>query len=204
MNRGAQRRLAGATVIVLLVVIFLPMLVEEPAKPPKQEPARPAQFDDAFQRPAVETQRPERTETPVPALLEPEVPELEPEVPEATSEVMEPPAPESQPTEQVPETSDWVPPDPPIPEPEPVQTAWQGPGWVLQVASLREKSRALALQQRLQAAGFPVFLEEAEVRGQHYHRVRIGPRQTKAQIQSLAAAVQARTGYEGQILRYSP
>ena len=200
MNRGAQRRLAGTTVIVLLVVIFLPMLVEEPVEPSKQEAPSP-QFDESFQPPPSE---PVETISTVPELPEPEDYEAMPKAAEPSSA-----QPESQPTEPEPATPDPAPvtPDPmpaASPAPAPAQTAWQGPGWVLQVSSLREKARATSLQQRLQEAGFPVFLEEAEVRGQRYHRVRIGPRSTKAQIKSLAAEVQARTGYEGQILRYSP
>jgi len=84
----------------------------------------------------------------------------------------------------------------------PTQKSTGSRSWVIQVASLRDRARASALVQELRAKGFPAYMEEAEVKQQLWHRVRIGPEAERKQIDSMAASLQAKTGMKGQVQRY--
>ena len=98
-------------------------------------------------------------------------------------------APKEQPKETAPKPA----------EPPPKKT---GSGWIFQVASLTEREKAAAMASNLKSKGFPAFVEEAEVNGRTYYRVRVGPRQERKDIDALAAAVRDKTGQSGQIQRY--
>ncbi len=74
--------------------------------------------------------------------------------------------------------------------------------WVIQVASLRERNRAYAMVQRLRAKGFPAYLEEARVKRELWHRVRIGPELERKRIESMAASLQKKMRLKGRIQRY--
>jgi DedD protein len=214
MEERSKRRLVGTAVVVVLLVIFLPMLLEEEPPNPVPDsdleiPPRP-EFAEGLNRggsePAADTfSFPATPELPPPdsyaesapggpdraARAQPE-PEPEPEPVAARSPQSPPPAP-AQPVAPSAEQAASR------PSPMPAQS---GPGWVLQVSSLTEHSRASRLERELRAEGFPVFIEKAEVGGKIYHRVRIGPRAERSDIETMAASVKAKTGYQGQILRY--
>jgi DedD protein len=70
------------------------------------------------------------------------------------------------------------------------------------VASLTERAKADAMAGNLKSKGFPAFVEEAEVNGRTYYRVRVGPRKERKDIDALAASVRDKTGQSGQIQRY--
>jgi DedD protein len=242
MEEGAKRRLAGAAVMVVLLVIFLPMLFEEDTQSPVSEremsiPPRPdfeRGFDSSvldgpaepavsafpeYQEPAADdSQMPQELAPPtlfeapavpeseiaVEPVAEPEIviePESEPEVvakpPSALVEEKRPlakPKPASKPAP--------IPIAPPAKPSVPAQASTNLSSWVIQVASLRDRSRAYALVQDLRAKGFPAYLQEAQVKQKLWHRVRIGPEVERRRIESLAASLKAKTGMSGQIQRY--
>jgi DedD protein len=77
MEEGSKRRLIGATVVVVLLVIFVPMVLEEGPKPPATSPvadvvprdqARP-EMDAEFRQPAKQSPLATITELPPPDLL---------------------------------------------------------------------------------------------------------------------------------------
>jgi len=246
MDEGAKRRLVGATVLVVLLVIFLPMLLEEDTPSPVPEgemsiPPRP-DFDRGYdasiiegpvepsqpalpefgqpmsQDPSMPRELPPTALFQAPAIAEPElVPELE-ILPESEPEIVSEPEPEPEPESRP--TPVQVQDKPPVAErkPEskvapasrprsarsstPAQASASLSSWVIQVASLQERSRAYALVQDLRAKGFPAYLEEAEVKQKRWHRVRVGPEVERKQIESMAASLEAKTGLKGQIQRY--
>lgn len=74
MEEGSKRRLIGATVVVVLLVIFVPMVLEEDPKPPATSPvpdvvpkdqARP-EMDAEFRQPAKQSPLATITELPPP------------------------------------------------------------------------------------------------------------------------------------------
>jgi len=263
MDEGAKRRLVGATVLVVLVVIFLPMLLEEEAPSPVPEgemsvPPRP-DFDRGYdasitegpaepsapslpesgqpmsQGPSMPRELPPTALFQAPAIAEPELvpeseippeesepefisePEPQPEIesepefvsePEPEAEQESEPAPvqvQDEPPVAVRKPEPKVAPKPrpsPARSPTPAQASASVSSWVIQVASLQERSRAYALVQDLRAKGFPAYLEEAEVKQKRWHRVRVGPEVERKRIESMAASLEAKTGLKGQIQRY--
>lgn len=221
MEEGSKRRLVGTAVVVVLLVIFLPMLLEEEPVdsmpdsdlqiPPRPQPELDA-GEGASESPGEEVALPVTPELPPPDSYEGLGSVEYDDLPEAGSADLAP----AEPEEDSPSEAPQPPPrevvaEPPRVKPEPARQerveaaamqAQRGPGWVLQVSSLREEGRARALESQLQSEGFPVFIEMAVVGGETYHRVRIGPRTARSDIERLAAAVKDKTGYEGQILRY--
>lgn len=244
MEEGSKRRLIGATVVVLLLVIFVPMLVEEepgaPATPPVATPvpgsqARP-EMDAEFRQPPKPAPLASITELPPPDLLtdaerdmaegrsaggEPmagkpaagtrpavpragETPPAKEAAKPATKEAAKPATKEGtkeapkEPRKEVAKEQTKEAASKPV-EPPPKKT---GSGWIFQVVSLSEREKAAAMASNLKSKGFPAFVEEAEVNGRTYYRVRVGPRQERKDIDALAAAVRDKTGQSGQIQRY--
>jgi len=223
MEEGTKRRLIGAAVIVALLVIFLPMLVEEEPPPSvsEREISTPQQpdFDQGYDasvlenpvEPSVSTfveyEEPTQEDLPLPQELPPPAlfeapattePRATPEPPPVLLEEKKPPAAKPKPAPKATSTS----------EPEPVPpSALARPhaspsAWVIQVASLRERDRAYEIVQKLRAKGFPAYLEEAYVKQELWHRVRIGPELERKRVESTAASLQRKTGRKGQIQRY--
>ena len=240
MEEGSKRRLIGATVVVVLLVIFVPMLVEEEPGPPatptvvETKPgsqARP-EMDAEFRQPPQPSPLATITELPPPDLLtdaerdmaegrhaggdlgarkptgdtkhgaapasgaQPPKEAGKPLAKEATKEPRKETAketPKTAPKEQPGETAAKAAEQPP---------KKTGSGWIFQVASLTEREKAAAMASNLKSKGFPAFVEEAEVNGRTYYRVRVGPRKERKEIDALAAAVRDKTGQSGQIQRY--
>jgi DedD protein len=219
MEEGSKRRLAGTAVVVLLLVIFVPMLLEEEAPSPVPEadlavPPRPA-FDEGLDRTL--------TEPPTETFVVPEPP-APPEEPEAVYGAPELPLPEvpyaptpgaesgsadsaSEPDPVAPPRETAKPKPPPAPEPaeSPPPPAAPSPaagGWVVQVAALAEQGRAESVARELRGKGFPAFVEKAVVGDKTYYRVRVGPELDRARTAAMADSLRRETGYAGQIRRH--
>jgi DedD protein len=212
MEEGSKRRLVGTAVVVVLLVIFLPMLLEEkPVNPvPDSDleiPPRPefdADLDAEPSAPLVETfGLPTTPALPSPDSYDEAPPEPTPpvEARSAAAADRESVAVAKSPSPDAPDPARTSSSGPLKDESRPLPPQ-SGPGWVVQVSSLTERSRAKALEQELRAKGFPAFIEKAEVGGKTYHRVRVGPRTERAEIETLAASLRREAGYQGQILRY--
>jgi DedD protein len=228
MEEGAKRRLVGAAVMVLLLVIFLPMLLEEETQgpvpegdlsippPPKFDRGYEASVSDGPDESVVsgESERPDsdrRDSGPLPQELAAppifEAPsavdgELEPELEPQVFVREDPPAPEPKPAAKQPVAREPQ----PAPKAPPAQrtpaVSSSLATWVIQVASVRDQSRARALQQDLRGKGFPAFIEQADVKQKLWHRIRVGPEADRQRIESMAASIKAQTGLKVQIQRY--
>ncbi|WP_005224577.1 SPOR domain-containing protein [Marichromatium purpuratum] len=197
MREGAKRRLTGAVVIVALVVIFVPMLFEQPPlTPPEPIPtAIPEQppFADRF--------RSESYLAPDEGVDEVIAPRPLPQVqPQAAFQAPREPVPE--PMRQPRPQSEPAPSLQARPEPRQQAPATQLPSWVVQVASLGTAAGAAELEARLRAAGYSAFVEQAEVNGKRYYRVRVGPEIDRADAERAATMLRDRQGLETLIQRY--
>ena len=223
MDEGAKRRLVGAAVLVALIVIFVPMLVEQPdpdglGEPivipdePEVEIAGPADDDDATSDAspaAAATEALTVDEDFTPPLPVPEPPPgvvsspVQANGPDAEAGTM-PPPPEplpEPPPEITPESPPESPPEPPLaaePNPVPAGTA----SWVVQVASLGSADAAKGLQDELRGAGYTAFVEQATVDGKRYYRVRVGPEVERARAERLATELEGVTGNKPLVQRY--
>ena len=203
MDEGAKRRLVGAAVVVALVVIFVPMLLEDSDPTGLGEPIvipdEPVvDTDDAGALSAPLTAEDMIPPLPAPepppgAVIEPRRIDVEPDtasdmgpLPGAVEPVDEPAAVAN---------LDMAPAGP---APVPAGTA----SWVVQVASLGSPEAAKGLQNKLRAKGFTAFVEQATVNGKQYYRVRVGPEIERARADSLATQLQGETGNKPLVQRY--
>lgn len=96
----------------------------------------------------------------------------------------------------------------PSPQPASTQTqqsksggATAGNGnWGVQVGSFSDAGNAQALASKLQAQGFSAFVASAQVGSQTYHRVRVGPVQTKNDAAKLGQRVESVVGHGVQVV----
>ncbi|HSO79646.1 MAG TPA: SPOR domain-containing protein [Chromatiaceae bacterium] len=230
MEEGSKRRLIGATVVVVLLVTFVPMVLEEAHTPPATAPvsevaprdqARP-EMDAEFRQPVKQSPLATITELPPPDLLTSserdmaasrvDMPVAKLATPPKGTEVQKPKEAAKDPKKEAAkepkkEIAKVTPPKEAAKEKEPAKPAEPGPkktgaGWVFQVASLSERAKADEMAGNLKSKGFPAFVETAEVNGKTYFRVRVGPRKERKDIDALAAAVRDKTGQSGQVQRY--
>lgn len=212
MEEGAKRRLVGAAVIVALLVIFLPMLVDEGEESPVPEaalivPPRPAIEPRPQPAPPVGlTEEEERIEAPAgtaelapPPLYVPPAHEESAPVDDESWSPVPIVAPQPQQKPPVAETKTPAPPSaqPVSPRPKPDASS----GWVVQVAALTEAPRAQALERELRGKGLPAFIETVTIDNKTFHRVRVGPEPDRKRAEAMAASLKQQ-GHQAQILRY--
>ncbi len=200
MDEGAKRRLVGAAVLVALLVIFVPMLVDnsdqadglgEPIIVPGE-----SDMDAAFdtEMPAVQDLDEDLGEDltlplPTPEGRGPDTGAAQPLLPP-----VEPASPSSPPALQP------AAPGPTVSGPKPVPAG--ATAWVVQVASLGSPGAAQKLQDELRGQGFPAFVEQALVNGKTYYRVRVGPEVNRGRAESAAARLQNVTSNKPLVQRY--
>lgn len=187
MDETLKKRLVGATVLVSLVVIFVPMLLDDepmvdsgitetniPPKPANDFSSRviPAE-DEELAIPPV-TARPEivpLVPPPAPAAVaEPPKP-AEPAVPAA------PAAPVAADKKTVVAEKKVEPPVQPSPaeKPQPVQPREGLAAWVIQVGSFSNRENAEKLVETIRKMKYDTFMEQADVDGKTLYRVMVGP-----------------------------
>ena len=169
MEERLKQRLLGGAVLVALVVIFVPMLIDEPVD---------SRVVSDHQMPVV----PESIEKPMPSILPPPPDES--------------PAPTGEPTTSngSTTTSAAVPQIEPKPKPKPKpktkQESKPSPSaWMIQVASLTVKENAQKLVSDLRKAELPAMLEQVEVEGKRHYRVRVGPEVSHKTALSMAERI---------------
>lgn len=216
MDEAGKKRLVGAAVVIALVVIFVPMLLEEgnddglgdpihiPARPlpdgggdgiaaaADPEAALAAAEEDLLlplptpEPPGTDPDHEVAADLPTDTGTEPaRPPAAEPRVAPAPTASAPPPAPTDSPTEAAPR-----------PVPPGVQS------WVVQVASVRQPEAARRLQDELRDKGYPAFVEQAEVNGLTWYRVRIGPEVDRARANEVSARIARETVHKPLVQRY--
>jgi DedD protein len=206
MEEASKRRLVGAAVIILLLVVFVPMLFEEEVRNPVPEgtleiPPRP----DTDREVPPELAEPPEEPAPLPPELPP--PALYEGMP-LTEAATPPPESDPEPEAELPQSepaslAEEAPaPEPPPPVRAPARAGDGVASWVIQVAALTELPRARGLEKELRDKGFPAFIEQAEVRGRTFFRVRVGPEADRKSVETMASSLRQKTGHEGTVMRY--
>lgn len=184
MERQLKRRLVGTAVIVTLVVVFLPLIIEDPHRP---EP-------DAIDQPL--PPRPEAFESrieplePLPPLPEP----VDVGEPLATGngppQGLEDAAEQTGDSRQAPERPSTEPGGPPL------RT------WLIQVGSFNQESNALGLRDRLRDKGYPAFVEETARGARTIYRVRVGPEASRTRAESVRGEIERAVNIEGMVIAH--
>lgn len=217
LKRRGRRRLIGAVTIALLLVVFVPMILDsEPRKAGKDialtipakdgQPALPAPSVAPAVPPAAVKAEPK----PVPA--EPVPVEPKP----AEQKPMEPkPVAESPPAAKV-----EVKPEPKVepkldPKPEPKLEAKPPAkpeakadpkkleGFVVQLGAFSDADKVKQLVAKLKAAKIPVFTEQIKGDGGNLTRVRVGPYKTREQADKALPQIKKAGGENGKVVPLS-
>jgi DedD protein len=217
MREGAKQRLVGAAVVVALAVIFVPMLFEDdsvdsgpsdeltiPEAPPFEQDLKSEVFLAPEDSGVGGLEASGETESRPLALPPPGDLDAasvagvaEEDTEEATAQTASEPAPTA--IEEPPAQPAGT----PVIEPPPSRAAHDGmPSWVVQVASLRTPEAAGELEAKLRKAGFSAFVEQAEVRGKLYYRVRVGPEVDRANAERTAARLRTQQKLDTLIQNY--
>ncbi|ODB87337.1 hypothetical protein A3195_16230 [Candidatus Thiodiazotropha endoloripes] len=191
MEERLKQRMLGGAVLVALVVIFVPMLIEEPVE----------QRDKSTHAIPIKPQS--RQDQPV-ASQPPEKPEqkmvVKPPAPKAAAEAVSKPEPEpkakpvvsKKPVEKsVPKQSGKG--DKPRPSPT---------AWIIQVASLTNESNANKLVQRLRKAQLPAQMAPVKLNGKPHYRVRVGPEVDHRLAEKMLAKIKREFKLNPKLMRY--
>ncbi|HEX7027155.1 MAG TPA: SPOR domain-containing protein [Gammaproteobacteria bacterium] len=185
-----KQRLVGATVLVALGVIFIPMLLEGSKEDARltvsmEIPPQPSQkFEDRLETPpkAAETQplQPlDQATAPVKRQVSPEV-QSSAASSEATSK-----------TEKAVSR----------------ETTKDSPGgvsgqWIVQAGSFSREANATVLRDQLKAKGFKAFVENAGTSAGTVYRVRIGPVEEREAAEALVKRLNSSGNYHGMVMSY--
>ena len=184
-----KHRIVGAIVLVALVVIFVPMILDEREPPAELKGVREAP-------PRTEITETRVVVTPVPAG------EIKPGDSSEAAKITPPPA-ESKPA---PEAKPAVPAEKPAvakkPEPAPEKPAQPAAakienGWVVQVGTFSNTQNALRLRDKLKSLGHAVHTDSVTVGGKKALRLRVGPFADRARADKAQAQIRKETGVAG-------
>ena len=87
-------------------------------------------------------------------------------------------------------------------KPTPARQAAGGAGYVVQVGSFSQKANADTLTRKLQAKGFPAFVEGTRAGGKSIYRVKVGPRPTREAADDLRQRLIDKQRLEGIIVSH--
>ncbi|MES9882486.1 MAG: SPOR domain-containing protein [Sedimenticola sp.] len=194
VNEGLKKRLVGATVLVSLVVIFVPMLLENepmvsggitesniPPRPDTDFTSRvlPLESENLAMPPA--TAVPSVGVVTAAPLGQPAAtpPAAVPKVIPLVAQVAEKPQPAPQPQ----------------PQPQPTPPVEQRVGlsaWVVQVGSFSKRDNAARVETQLKSEKFPAFIEQISIDGNDFFRVKVGPEIDRELAEELLKRVNKR------------
>ncbi len=194
-NFSPKHRIVGAIVIVALVVIFVPMLLNESEPPPELKGARTIPPRNA----AAETR----------VVVTPVASEESRPVtgsPTATNPVTPPAATETAPK---PETKPTTSPEKPAPVKEKEKPAKVAAapekitkGWVVQVGTFSNAENAAYLRDKLKSHGHMAYTESVALAGKKALRLRVGPFHDKEQATKAQAQIRKELHVQGVIQSY--
>ncbi|MEJ1489292.1 MAG: SPOR domain-containing protein [Candidatus Sedimenticola sp. (ex Thyasira tokunagai)] len=197
MNEGLKKRLVGATVLVSLAVIFVPMLLEK-------EPVLSGGITESNIPPRPNTDFTSRV---LPLenenLAKPSVPEVSTGV---TTSSDTPPRSVATQTQVTPKTTKSLAQAAAKPQPATQVEPRVGlSAWVVQVGSFSKRENAARVEKQLKRDKFPAFIEQVGIDGKNLFRVKVGPEVDHKLAEDLLRRVNkalASLKLEGSLTRY--
>ena len=203
MEERLKERLVGATVLVLLAVVFVPMLLDVPREeregPPDAIPERPR---GGFTTKTIRLGEPQTPR--LDAEIEREHRRHAQEVADAPRGSAGTPATASGSTIRN-ETSPVTAPQGPAAaaQESAAEAAGAAPdGWAVQLGSFSVPKNALALRDRLRAKGYTAFIESGFTAAGEVSRVFVGPVLDRGRAESSMAKLRREMQLEGIVVRY--
>ena len=195
-----KHRIVGAIIIVALVVIFVPMILNQREPPPDTR---------AVSEPSA---RGEIADTRV--VVTPVAP-MEPKTPDGGETAMKTMSPAADSTPN-PETLPIAPAEKPAAVKKLPATSTNGKtakapvsttekitkGWIVQVGTFSNKENAIHLRSKLSSHGHTVHTETVTVGGKKATRLRVGPFRDKGEAEKVQAQIRKETGVQGLVQTY--
>ena len=178
IRRRGRQRLIGAAVIAILLVVFVPMVLDSEPKTPRSAPALDIPAKDkvaALPAPGPSPAAPAVAPAPAPPAPEPKVepPKAAPVIP-AQAGTQSPPS-------RAPETTPKL------------------EGFAVQVGAFREEDKLKQARDKLAAAGISHFVERRETPTGPLNRLRAGPYPTREAAEQALEKVKS-ASLEGQVV----
>jgi|SRR5688572_48045 len=169
IRRRGRQRLIGAVAIALLLIVFVPMVLDSEPRPSRQEPDMripPRENPPALPAP---TPAPAETKAPLPATVEPKSSEFgaPPKVAVVQPKFAPTPAPA------------------PAPKATPAPAVLAKEGFAIQVGAFADDGKVQQVREKLTAAKLTSYTEPTG----SVTRVRVGPFPTRAEAEKSIAAV---------------
>lgn len=180
IRRRGRQRLVGAVALVLILVVFVPMILDSEPRPARQEPS--AAIPSRENAPALPAPAPARKAAPAGA--KPPAPAAE----SAKTVAVEPSKPAApvpaRPAAAVAETRDSAP---------------KMEGFAVQVGAFRDEAKLRQAREKLASAGVVHYTERLESAGGPLTRLRAGPFPTREAAESALAALK-RAALDGKVV----
>jgi DedD protein len=176
IRRRGRQRLIGAVALALLLVVFVPMILDS-------EP-RPARNESALEIPAKENAPPLPAPT-APPKAQPAAPAEPPKVESAPPKQEQPAPPTKQPA--------------PAAKAAPVDTAPRLEGFAVQVGAFKDDDKLKQARDKLAAAGIRHYVERRDTPAGELRRLRAGPFPTREAAEKALASVKA-ASLDGQVV----
>lgn len=198
MDRALKERIIGATVLVVVAVLIVPVFLDGPGEEPetiKRPVTLPGQSDQPRKQQTIVLERDRSrpvpnaapAEAPAEDTSQPDRPLPEP-VPAPVTEAQEPPVAEAPAGEEsAPAAGKAAPTD--------SETGL----WAVQLGSFSNRENAERLAADLRADGYAAFLSQLDTGGDSLHRVRVGPQKDRDTAEAVAARLVA-AGHPGQVV----
>lgn len=216
MDRALKERIVGATVLVVIAVLVVPVFLDGPADEPEivtETVTLPGAGEKNSKRQTIVLDR-DRDE-PVPAAgggtgretREP-APESAKEEPVATARQQSPapesvPQPAQQPSQEASRGSSAEPPagvkTAPAKDVAKAATESATGMWAVQLGSFSNQDNAERLAAELRKEGYAAFLSRVQTSSEVLHRVRVGPQQNRESAEQVAARLGS-DGHKGQVV----
>lgn len=181
MNPALKQRLVGATVLVALGVIFIPMLLERSS-------------DDARLSVSMEIPPSPPIDFINPASEAPEIADIKPmpSMEEALQPIKQ--------QQQADAAAAKKPEKSAAPAAKKQEDSKQGAQWIVQIGSFSREVNADVLKDKLRSAGFAAYVESATVNTGPIYRVRLGPLKERAAAEALVKKLDQTGGYKGIVI----
>jgi DedD protein len=173
IRRRSRQRLIGAIAIAVLLVVFVPMILDSEPRSPRNEPV--------LEIPPKEN---------APALPAPAA---------APAKVDSSPAPATQPAVVAPKPGDTAAKPPQAAKTPPAAAAPKLEGFAVQVGAFKDEDKLKQARDKLAAAGITHYIERRDTQSGGLTRLRAGPYATREAAERALAAVKA-AALDGQVV----